>query len=281
MFNETLNNISQAAYNNNPITANDYTGENGLIYCGNCKTPKQAVVTIGNIQTLQACMCSCVEEKYKQDCTAKKKQERAIEVKEYIQELKALGLYEKLFYSQTFATDSGNNPEATKTSKWYADNFKELKKENKGLMFVGSVGTGKTFVASCIMNELLQNGYKVLMSTMATLVSSYNDFNKQDYVEKMIKTVDLLILDDFGVSQSTANKIDTVYRIINDRYNASKPLIVTTNIKADEFKNPPIELKRIYDRILEMCSCEKSPVIMTGVSNRQAIAKEKHSAKAK
>lgn len=49
--------------------------------------------------------------------------------------------------------------------------------------------------------------------------------------------------------------METVYTVIDERYKAKKPLIVTTNLTMDELCKPKgMTYQRIYDRILEMCT---------------------------
>ena len=65
---------------------------------------------------------------------------------------------------------------------------------------------------------------------------------------------------------------EQVFNIIDGRYLAQKPLIVTTNLSLDELQHPTDMVeKRIYDRLLEMCV----PICFNGESLRQAKGKER------
>lgn len=83
---------------------------------------------------------------------------------------------------------------------------------------------------------------------------------------------DLLILDDFGMERQTDYAREQVFNIIDGRYLAQKPLIVTTNLSLSELKHPKdIVEQRIFDRVLELCV----PVCFDGESLRQENAKQR------
>ncbi len=95
--------------------------------------------------------------------------------------------------------------------------------------------------------------------------------DRRFYLESL-KNCDLLILDDFGMERRTDYAQEQVFGIIDGRYLAQKPLIVTTNLSLRELKQPvDIPEQRIFDRILELCV----PVCFDGPSLRQEKAKEK------
>ena len=66
---------------------------------------------------------------------------------------------------------------------------------------------------------------------------------------------DLLIIDDLGVERSTEYAMEQMFFVIDSRYRSRRPMIITTNLKLSELKNPPdLAHARIYDRILEPVS---------------------------
>ena len=80
----------------------------------------------------------------------------------------------------------------------------------------------------------------------------------------------LLVIDDLGVERNTEYAMEQIFTIIDSWYRSKKPLIVTTNWKLEEIKNPPdLVHARIYDRILERCV----PVLFSGKNFREEGAK--------
>lgn len=80
---------------------------------------------------------------------------------------------------------------------------------------------------------------------------------------------DLLIIDDLGVERNTEYAMEQMFHVIDCRYRSRKPMIITTNLKLEEIKNPPdLAHARIYDRILERCA----PILFDGKNFREENA---------
>ena len=80
---------------------------------------------------------------------------------------------------------------------------------------------------------------------------------------------DLLIIDDLGVERSTEYAMEQMFFVIDSRYRSRRPMIITTNLKLSELKNPPdLAHARIYDRILERCA----PILFDGKNFREENA---------
>lgn len=260
----------------NPNAGQEYMGEDGLLYCGVCREPVQQVVEElknflpGGIAPRQ---CRCTREKFRL-INEEREREKAME---RVAELQRLGFTDAAYMRHTFDKDNGSSPKAREAAEWYVENYHQLRAEGKGLMFMGDTGTGKTFFACCIANALIRKGVPVWVTTMQPLLRKAGDFSAADRLFNKIKSVDLLILDDFGTSQNTDRSLDLMFEIIDTRARSGLPLIVTTNLCPAEFNNAPLELKRIYSRIKALCcSCEKSPVVMTGSDLREHRAREAH-----
>ena len=158
----------------------------------------------------------------------------------------------------------------------YIKNFATMAETNVGLMLYGDVGCGKTFLAGCIANALIEQDYSVLMASLPGLIAEVNaDFgeNRKEIMDR-IERCRLLILDDVGVERSTEYSIEQSYEIINARYKSGKPLVITTNLTPQDLTAPALDRRRMYDRLIEMCV----PVLVKGRSRRVEIANEKRAA---
>ncbi len=103
------------------------------------------------------------------------------------------------------------------------------------------------------------------MNTLPSLTPQ----EKLNYLDSL-KNSDLLILDDFGMERRTDYAQEQVFGLIDGRYLAHKPLIITTNLSLHELKQPVNMIEqRLFDRILEICV----PVCFDGPSLRQEKAK--------
>jgi DNA replication protein DnaC len=172
----------------------------------------------------------------------------------------------------TFKNDDGKNPKLSEAMKNYVNNFTDFKKEGKGLLLFGTVGTGKTYLAACIANSLIDKDYRVLMTNFARLCNTISGMydGKQEYIDGLSK-FDLLVIDDLASERDTEFMAEIVHNIIDSSYRSGKPLIVTTNLAAEELKNPAeIRKQRIYSRLFEMCL----PVEVKGADRRKQKLKD-------
>ncbi|TET43011.1 MAG: AAA family ATPase [Dehalococcoidia bacterium] len=110
------------------------------------------------------------------------------------------------------------------------------------LIFQGVNGCGKTHLAAAIANYQLAQGKPVFFVVVPDLLdhlrSTFSPDSKISYDEfsEHIKEVPLLILDDFGEQSATPWAQEKLYQLINYRYNARLPMVVTTCLSLDEIE---------------------------------------------
>lgn len=248
----------------------DYIGKDGLLYCGKCKTRKQFEIEILGKMRIVPVMCDCKKQEFEKQQT----EEKARKIREQTQQLKIDGIADTEYLKWTFAKDKNSESKVSKAARRYVHKWQEMKENNIGILFYGDVGTGKTFLAACIANALIDKAVPVLMTNIPLLISAMQkDFEAEKAtILRRISSIPLLILDDIGVERDTAYGYEKVQEIIDTRYRSGKPLIVTTNLSPQELQNPTdIRYKRVYDRILEMCH----PILVNGESQRKRKAAEK------
>ncbi|MGO5052400.1 excisionase [Lachnospiraceae bacterium LCP25S3_G4] len=157
-------------------------------------------------------------------------------------------------------------------AEMYVKNYEEMKEKNIGYLFWGGVGTGKTFMAACIANALLDKCCTVKMTNFATIINDlFSCEDKSAYIDALVK-YDLLIIDDLGAERNTESAVENVFNVINRRYRTGKPLIITTNLHLKMITGEQaVDKRRIYDRILELCT----PVCVDGASKKAKTSKDK------
>ena len=265
MFNQAINNLMQQCEQSNPRNECDYEDEQGFLVCGKCHTRKQSEIVLFDRTVRPFCLCKCESEKRDAEEEEMKRKEQENRIKD--NRRKAFPKEERDKMQQwTFANDDMQNKRITQAMQNYVNNFSDMRKQGKGLLLYGVCGTGKTFAACEVANALLDKGYSVLVTNFARVLNTLQGtFEKQEYMD-MLNNYSLLVIDDLGIERDTSYAKEQVYNIIDSRYRAGLPMIITTNLSIDKIKNPDdIENMRIYDRILERCF----PIEITGGNRRR------------
>lgn len=260
--------LNQFASNQREPNKQEYLGENGLIYCAKCRTPVQCRVNLWGTEKVLPCICQCQKEEMEREKQRQQEQER----RQKIQRLKANGIQEKHLLDWRFEAAEDNKDIAM--ARRYVANWKKVRAENLGLLLWGDVGTGKSFVAACIANALIEAGTPVLMTNFSKILNQmgamYSD-ERYQYIASF-SHFPLLIIDDLGIERNTEYALEQVYAVIDERYKSGLPVIITTNLTISELRNPEdVAHARIYSRILEMCT----PVHVGGSDRRRSIGKSK------
>jgi len=247
--------------------------QDGLRYCGICHTPKQCRVCILGREMTVGCTCACAQERYDRERKERLRREEA----ERIMRLRSVGIASQTLRDATFAADDGMNPGFMKVLRRYAEQWEEMERQNIGLMLYGEVGTGKSYGAACVANSLIERRIPACMMNLSAVLNTLGDVRSGDRngCIAALMQYPLLILDDFGMERRTEYAMEQVFHVIDARYRSGKPLIITTNLPLSEMKGQKeLELRRIYDRVLEMCQ----PVRADGVGRRPGRAEAKRKA---
>ena len=243
----------------------------GLLYCGKCHTPREAffakgVALMGKNKHPIECSCQRIERAKQEVLISQQKHS------DLVRRLKAEGFSDPAMLDWKFENDNGRSPQMCHAHR-YVEQWQTMRAENLGLFLWGGVGTGKSFLAGCIANALIEQEVPVHMTNFARILNELNSsFSGRNEVVDKLCRYPLLVIDDFGMERGTEYALEQVYNIVDSRYRSRKPLIVTTNLTLDEIRHPQDTAHaRIYDRLLEMCI----PISCIGVSFRKETAQEK------
>ncbi|MGD6731868.1 MAG: IS21-like element helper ATPase IstB [Pleomorphochaeta sp.] len=148
------------------------------------------------------------------------------------------------------------------------------KKEN--IVFVGPPGTGKTHLSISLGIKALQQGYKVLFTSISEMMETLFEAKADNSYHRKLKyylAPDLLILDELGFKQLSDNIVDLFYEIISKRYETGS-VIITSNKSFDDWGSifhDRILATAILDRIVHHCHL----ILIKGDSFRMKEQKQK------
>lgn len=266
--------VARKAKEANPAADGDYIDEAGLCVCGKCHTRREKIINVNDFRSGEpttmkvSVQCKCRQEAYDEEVARKKyREDMAV-----IEKLREMSLMDEKLRNATFSSYivTPDNEKAFRASKRYVEKFREMYENGQGLLLHGPVGTGKSYTAAAIANELMSLKHSAVMTSFIKLLDGMSGFKSDDekYIARLNRA-ELLVIDDLGAERSTDTTLEKVYNIIDSRYRSRKPLILTTNLTMAQIKKETdIRYVRIYDRIVEMCY----PVKLDGKSWRKQEA---------
>ena len=188
----------------------------------------------------RAVVCRCIKEKLKA-----RRQQRLIK-------LSNLGMLSR-FTFETFTLNSESmDPKQQKNRQEALTICRQYAEQPEGwLLLRGGYGGGKTHLAAAITNYCISKGQLTLFVVVPDLLdylrATYAPRSEVGYDERFdqVRNIPLLVLDNLGTQASTAWAQEKLFQIINYRYNAQLPTVITTNL---EFEQIDV---RIRSRLLD------------------------------
>ncbi len=138
-----------------------------------------------------------------------------------------------------------------------------LEKISKGgILFTGSVGTGKTYeLVSALLAFYISNTgnypypkFQTFGEIMREIRSSFAN-NSYESLYNRFAWCKLLVIDDLGTENKTEFSSEFIYNIINDRYNNCLPVLMSTNLTSEEITSNYSQ--RVTSRLIEMLTVVK------------------------
>ena len=125
------------------------------------------------------------------------------------------------------------------------------------LVLRGGTGCGKTHLAAAIAHRLLERGVPVRFINVPDLLdelrAAFSPDAETSYEERFwaLREAPVLILDDLGAQQSTPWAQEKLFQLLDWRYNARRPTVITTNLPLEAFE--PRLRSRLQDaRLVEI-----------------------------
>lgn len=134
------------------------------------------------------------------------------------------------------------------------------------LLLTGPTGTGKSFLAHCVAEELLRSGFSVIRLTASGLIEVFEDQMRKrsrylseddsaedpdemdsDELRRYLTDCDLLIIDDLGTEMVNSFTVNKIFYIVDERLVRRKGTLITTNLTMAQLKETYTE--RISSRL--------------------------------
>lgn len=264
--------ISSIAANGraNIAAADDYMDEDGLVHCATCGGAKEKRLHFNGRNMKVPVLCQCRVAAMQKEEADRAAQEEMMR----ISRIKSVSLMDARYKNAKFENyeECSDNSKVLKLARRYTEQFKEMEKNNQGILFYGTVGTGKSYTAACIANALMEKATTVIMTSFVKVLSDIRSAEDEAEYLASLNKPRLLIIDDLGAERGTEYALEKVYNVIDSRVRAKKPMILTTNLTLEEMMDSrDVRYQRIYDRILETCF----PVEMSWKSYRRKTAAER------
>ena len=225
---------------------------------GNCQKHGEYISYCYHDDVYDGC-ASCREERL--ELSRKREHEIELSRKEHalLNKILESGIPER-FKQKTFAEYKidDNNQKQHKVFNFcldYANNFADIKKTGKSFMMLGSVGVGKTHLSIAIALEIMSNGYSAKFASASKMLreikETYRKGSERSEKDVMQDYTDchLLIIDEVGVQRGNDYETNTMFDVINERYENLRPTIILSNLTLDELKLFLGE--RVFDRLRE------------------------------
>ncbi len=139
------------------------------------------------------------------------------------------------------------------------------------LLFVGNVGTGKSFLSSCIAREILMSGHSVIYFSASDFFDACADtaFRRGDddvpAADNDLYDCDLLIIDDLGTEYANQFVNSELFSCLNARHNKRRSTIISTNLSLRHLQ------ERYSDRILSRITGYYTILKLTGPDLRMKL----------
>jgi DNA replication protein DnaC len=180
--------------------------------------------------------------------------------------------------------DVAGQREGRRVAERYLATFAARRVDGTGLVFTGPVGTGKTAVLAALVNEVEAGDWTVAWCSAPELPRRLRDFDKAPAYLAALRAADVLVIDEFGLERATEFTSVEIFDLIDHRYRAKAPLLLTTNLSSAELADhytrcltqgrdrlPPHEAELMVHRVLSRIRERCLPVRFTGPDLRQAL----------
>lgn len=129
----------------------------------------------------------------------------------------------------------------------------KIKNDEHNLFLYGSCGTGKTYILQALRKNYIANTKNIVYYNSTDLADKFRieALENNQTLNKLLDFKGLIIIDDFGAEKYSEFIEASFYRLINNRWDNMKPVIISSNFTISELAQRIGD--RITSRIVGMC----------------------------
>lgn len=167
-----------------------------------------------------------------------------------------------------YARDPREFEQMKKNLEIARDFAEQFEKIGKNLLFCGNTGLGKTHLSTSIARRVMERGFDVTYTSAASMFEQFelqcfgNGEQRGTQDVERYTDCDLLIIDDLGTERITSFTVSCLYQVVNDRLNAGRAMIISTNFTPKEIR------EKYVDRLASRLLGEFSPLLFLGTDVR-------------
>lgn len=123
------------------------------------------------------------------------------------------------------------------------------------LLLLGNTGSGKTYLISACVNDIIKQGKSALFTTAYNLNAMFLEAHLSDYQTRQavldsLTDVDVLTIDDLGTEINYKNvTAEYLFAIVNERIAGHKQTFITTNLTLADLRDRYDE--RLFSRLVD------------------------------
>jgi DNA replication protein DnaC len=182
-------------------------------------------VPLGHPDFGRAVPCQCVEQEGEEGRLAR------------LQRYSNLGPLTRLTFDNLITRGRSSRPSDQERFSRCVEDARAFTERPEGwLILCGTSGCGKTHIAAALANRCLERGWPALFMVVPDLLdhlrAAYQPSSEVGYdrLFEQVRNAPLLILDDLGTQSATPWAQEKLFQLINHRFNARLPTVVTTNV---------------------------------------------------
>ncbi|MDZ4278608.1 MAG: ATP-binding protein [Dehalococcoidia bacterium] len=217
------------AHSGQPLAPVDESGQGTCQHCKGAGFVRQDVA-LGHPDFGRAVACRCVEQE--------SSEARLVRLQRYSD----LGPLMRLTFENLIRRGRSADPRDQARFRRCVDDAEAFANGPQGwFVLVGPSGCGKTHIAAAVANRCLARGEPALFVVVPDLLdhlrAAYRPNAEVTYDElfEQVRNAPVLILDDLGTQSATPWAQEKLFQIINHRFNARLPTVVTTTVPLEKF----------------------------------------------